>query len=103
MWICKLLLGQFFKGSGTCSTNPSSRLLFVLLLFFVFVFSLPARPDVGLLVVVVAVVGVVVVVVVALVPPGTSCGAFIQKHASIITIYLSLTHRYTKYFNSLTG
>ena len=36
------------------------------------------------------------------VPPGTSCGAFIQKHASIITIYLSLTHPYTKYFNSLT-
>ena len=36
------------------------------------------------------------------VPPGTSCGAFIQKHASIITVYLSLTHPYKKYFNSLT-
>ena len=28
-------------------------------------------------------------------------GAFIQKHASVITIYLSFTHPFTNCFNSL--
>ena len=33
----------------------------------------------------------VCVCVCACAPPGTSCGAFIQKHAAIITVYLSLS------------